>query len=231
MGPVAAAPLKVTDLSRTTGVSVETIKYYVREGLLPPGESVRANKTVYTDEHARRLLLIHALRNVGGLTLAATRQVLDAFDQFTDDPRVAFHLAFDALSPAQALEGPPGEPAPADRDLQRDTDQLLELVGWHFGERTPAAELELMDALVRVRALLYPDLDLAELAPFASAVKALTELEMKWRPLRRETTVEELQLTVLKTVLFERVLVALRRLARESLRDQILQAQGRITRK
>ena len=41
---------------------------------------------------------------------------------------------------------------------------------------------------------------------------------------------EELQLTVLKTVLFERVLVAMRRLARESLRDHILQVQGRVTR-
>lgn len=222
--------MKISDLSRQTGVSVETIKFYVREGLIPPGQSLRANKTAYTEAHAQRLKLIQALRDVGGLSVAATRRILDAFDQWSDDPRVAFHLAFDALSPLAAKDHEPAAGDAAVADLHRGVDHMLAEVGLDFGERSPTAEHELVDAIMKVRDYLYPDLDAVELAPLASAVKALTEIEMHWRPLRRETTVEELQLTVLKTVLFERVLVAMRRLARESLRDHILQAQGRITR-
>ncbi len=224
--------MKISELSRATGVSVETIKFYVREGLIPAGESVRANRTDYTDAHAKRILLIRALRDVGGLPLSSTLRVLDAFDQWGDDPRVAFHLAFDALSTAapNAAHSPQPVAAPAPDTLRRDVDALLAEVGWQFGERTPAAEVELMDAISKVRDYLYPDLTVQELKPLAQRVDELTGFEMHWRPLRRDTALEELQLTVIKTVLFEKVLVALRRLARESIRDRILESQGRVTR-
>jgi len=211
---------------------VETIKFYVREGLIPPGVSVRANRTDYTDAHAKRILLIRALRDVGGLPLSSTLRVLDAFDQWGEDPRVAFHSAFDALSTAAPKAAATSQPLPdpATADLRRDVDALLDQVGWRFGEYVPAVELELMDAISKVRDYLYPDLAVEELKPLAQRIDELTAFEMRWRPLRRETALEELQLTVIKTVLFEKVLVALRRLARESIRDRILESQGRVTR-
>lgn len=225
-----AATLTIAELSRRTGVPAETIKFYVREGLLPPGESVRANKTVYTQDHAQRLALVRVMREVGGLSIATIRRILDAFDRWSDDPRVAFHLAFDALSPLANEPDVPEARAGADRHLEQDVAALLRDAGWEFGERVPAAERELADALASVREHLYPDMAVGELLPLVKAVHALTHMEMHWRPLRRETAVEELQLTFLKTILFERVFVALRRLARESIRDQILQMQGRVTR-
>jgi len=220
--------LKIADLSRLSGVPAETIKFYVREGLLPPGESLRANKTVYTRDHLQRLALVRAMREIGGLSIAAIKRIVEAFDQWGDDPRIAFHMAFDALSPLANEQAPSGVPVGVNRSLLDDTDALLRTAGWDFGERVPAAELELADALASVREHLYPDLAVEELLPLTKAVHALTDLEMHWRGLRRETAVEELQLTFLKTILFERVLVALRRLARESIRDQILQAEGRV---
>lgn len=223
-----SSPLKISDLSRLSRVPAETIKFYVREGLLPPGESLRPNKTVYTQDHVRRLALVRALREIGGLGIASIRRILEAFDQGADDPRIAFHMAFDALSPLANEPAAPLTPPGGDRSLRDDTDAMLRTAGWDFGERFPAAELELVDALASVREHLYPDLAPAELLPLTNAVHALTDLEMHWRPLNRDTAVEELQLTFLKTILFERVFVALRRLARESIRDQILQAQGRV---
>ncbi|MDN6137018.1 MAG: MerR family transcriptional regulator [Corynebacterium sp.] len=37
----------MAELSRITGVSVSTIKYYVREGLLAPGEAISKNQALY----------------------------------------------------------------------------------------------------------------------------------------------------------------------------------------
>lgn len=224
----AASALTISELSRQSGVPAETIKFYVREGLLPPGESVRANKTVYTSDHLRRLALVRAMREIGGLGIASIKRIAEAFDQWSDDPRIAFHMAFDALSPLANEPAAPVTPPGPGRSLRDDTDALLRAAGWDFGERVPAAELELVDALASVREHLYPDLAVDELLPLAQAIHRLTDLEMHWRGLRRETAVEELQLTFLKTILFERVFVALRRLARESIRDHLLQAEGRV---
>lgn len=53
---------------------------YLREGLLPPGERIEANQARYSDEHVRRLRLIQALMRLGGLSVAAARDVLGAID-------------------------------------------------------------------------------------------------------------------------------------------------------
>ncbi len=37
--------MRITELAETTGVPPATVKYYVREGLLPAGTRVRDNRT------------------------------------------------------------------------------------------------------------------------------------------------------------------------------------------
>ena len=61
--------MRVAELSRRSGVSVASIKYYLREGLLPPGELTSPNQAHYDEEHLRRLRLVRALLDVGGLTV------------------------------------------------------------------------------------------------------------------------------------------------------------------
>ena len=53
--------MRIAELSRDSGVPVPTIKYYVREGLLPPGELTSPNQAQYDASHLRRLRLIRAL--------------------------------------------------------------------------------------------------------------------------------------------------------------------------
>jgi DNA-binding transcriptional MerR regulator len=72
--------VKIGDLSEETGVSVASIKYYVREGLLPPGERMGRNAVSYDRSHARRLRLIRALREIGGLPVEVIRSVLETAD-------------------------------------------------------------------------------------------------------------------------------------------------------
>ncbi|WAL64980.1 MerR family transcriptional regulator [Amycolatopsis cynarae] len=73
--------MRMAELSRESGVPVATIKYYLREGLLPPGERTSPNQARYGEEHVRRLRLVRALLEVGGLTVAAVREVVEAIDQ------------------------------------------------------------------------------------------------------------------------------------------------------
>ncbi|GAA3681083.1 DNA-binding transcriptional MerR regulator [Lentzea atacamensis] len=72
--------MRVGELSKRSGVPVPTIKYYLREGLLPAGVLTSPNQAHYDDEHLRRLRLVRALVDVGGLSIAAVRDVLAAID-------------------------------------------------------------------------------------------------------------------------------------------------------
>ncbi len=72
--------MKMRELSSTTGVPVGTIKFYLREGLLPSGELSSPNQASYGDEHVRRVRLIRGVVEVGGLSIAAARRVIEAID-------------------------------------------------------------------------------------------------------------------------------------------------------
>lgn len=88
--------MRVAELSRRSGVSVASIKYYLREGLLPPGELTSPNQAHYGEAHLRRLRLVRALLDVGGLTVAGARDVLAA----VDDEQVLLHHALGAAQDA-----------------------------------------------------------------------------------------------------------------------------------
>ncbi|MEU6643809.1 MerR family transcriptional regulator [Saccharomonospora sp. NPDC046836] len=71
----------MAELSRESGVAIATIKYYQREGLLPPGERTGPNQARYDQSHVQRLKLVRALLEVGGLSVAAVRDVVDEIDE------------------------------------------------------------------------------------------------------------------------------------------------------
>ncbi len=62
--------MRMAALSEASGVPVPTIKFYLREGLLPPGHRTSPNQSQYDDEHVRRLALIRSLTEIGGYSLA-----------------------------------------------------------------------------------------------------------------------------------------------------------------
>lgn len=73
--------MKISELSAATEVSVPTLKYYLREGLLPPGEALTRTSASYGEGHVERVRLIRALTGVGGLSLMTTKAVLEAISQ------------------------------------------------------------------------------------------------------------------------------------------------------
>ena len=69
-----AAALRIDDLAQQAGLTVDTIRYYQREGLLPPAE--RCGRTnVYGPEHLERLERIKELQ-ARRFSLAAIRALL-----------------------------------------------------------------------------------------------------------------------------------------------------------
>jgi len=73
--------MKIGELPTRTGTPVETIRYYEREGLLPPPARTAANYRIYGEPHVERLLLVRNCRALD-MTLDEIRRLL----RFCDDP-------------------------------------------------------------------------------------------------------------------------------------------------
>lgn len=198
--------MRISDLSRASGVPIPTIKYYLREGILATGQRTAANQASYDEGHLRRLRLVRVLTDVGGLRIAAVRDVLAAIED-------ASLPMTDMLSVAhRALE--PDSPDASDELVaaSAEIDAWLEALGWTVSADAPA-RATLAEALVALRGLGWdvgPEV-FRRYALHADAVAA-DEIEFVAASESRDGAVEA---TVVGTVVFERVLAALRRLAEE----------------
>jgi DNA-binding transcriptional MerR regulator len=69
--------MKMRELEQRSGVGRETIRYYIRMGLLPEPARPKPNVADYDDEHVRRLGVIKRLQAERYLPLGFIKQVLD----------------------------------------------------------------------------------------------------------------------------------------------------------
>lgn len=70
--------MRMRELEKASGVGRETIRYYIREGLLPEPDRASRNSAFYSDEHVSRLRAIKRLQEERFLPLAVIRTLLDA---------------------------------------------------------------------------------------------------------------------------------------------------------
>lgn len=213
--------MRLSQLSAAAGLSPTTVKWYLRIGLLPRGEATATNQAIYDDAHLHRLRLIRALVEVGGLRTEAVREVLAAID----DPHRPMN---DVLSVARrACAHDDAEPSLRSTEL---TDSFLAHRGWDVDPTSPARR-ELAAVLSAVAALQPAIGDIVTgpvvtgpvneedsvielLDPYADAVEPLAETEIAntRSDLPRDLLTERV---VAGTVLMERALAALRKLAQE----------------
>lgn len=196
--------MRISELSATSGVPIATLKFYLREGLLPPGDPVARNQATYDERHLRRLRLIRALTEVGKLSLRDVRAVLEA----AVNPAIPIH---DLLGTAQyALE--PSTPATTDRAAQATVDAALVDLGWQVSSDAPARRT-LAYAVATLRDLGWTVAP-ADLVRYARAVDELARREASLGDgsADRERLVERM---VTGSVVFEAILGAFRRLAHE----------------
>lgn len=201
--------MRIAELSRDSGVPVPTIKYYVREGLLEPGELTSPNQAQYDESHLRRLKLIRALAEVGGLSIAAMRDLLAA----ASSPATSLH---DALGKAQYATTPQYSYQASDAARQASTRQADEIIherGWQIRPDSPARQL-LVEVLAALRDLGQDDL-LTLANAYAGPAEQIAAADVAV-VLARQGLDSQLQGVIIGTVLGDTLLAALRRLAEEN---------------
>lgn len=120
--------LRMAELSRRSELSVPTIKYYLREGLLPPGRRTSVNQAVYDQGHLDRLRLIRALTSVANLPLSKVRGVIEAVSEQASEVD-AMALTQDTLI---------GEVEVDDTDASAVLDAAITARGWNCETSSPA---------------------------------------------------------------------------------------------
>jgi DNA-binding transcriptional MerR regulator len=194
----------MSELARRSGLPVATIKFYLREGLLHPGEATAATRAAYDESHLRRLRLVRALVEVADLRLDAVRQVLTAVEDRTLPMHQVVGAAHTQLSRTTSGTGASAE------SLAR-VDELLARRGWRVAESS-AHRQALARALDGLRSVDHEVSDeLLEVYAAAMADVAGREVAAALGS-DREDAVER---AVVGTLLLEPVLLAVRRLAQE----------------
>ncbi|GFE07622.1 MerR family transcriptional regulator [Streptomyces caniferus] len=210
--------MRIGELSRTTGVPVPTIKYYVREGLMPPGELTSPNQATYGEAHERRLRLIRALLDVGGMKVAEIADVLTAID----DPVRPLHKVLGAAADRLGnvgVEHDDTESAAA----QAVVADLVSRRGWRTHDSDPAAA-DLSMALASMARLGHGAF-VEVLDDYADAAEQVARADLGY--VDRRVSVEDMvESVVIGTVLGEAVFNALRRLAHVDASAKLYGADG-----
>lgn len=190
--------MRISELSRRSGVPIATIKYYLREDLLHSGELTAATQAHYDDSHLGRLRLIRALLGPGRLSIAAIKGVLAV----VDDPPEAPHQLLGGASAALAAE---------DRE---EVDlgpaaAIVQQLGWRIEPGTT----EMRDLALALRAIDEAELRLLDggVERYAEVIGELAVAELDTVSL--DSPERAVRQAVLGTILIEPLLLALRRLA------------------
>ncbi|AXK46255.1 MerR family transcriptional regulator [Brachybacterium saurashtrense] len=208
--------MKISKLSARTGLPVGTLKYYLREGLMPSGRRTSRTAAEYDDSHVERALLVRALTDVGGLGIAAVQRVVAVIDA----PEPA---RLDVLATAQdALLG--GHSRDLERDQERadggradqecadgEGSRAREWAEGH-GWRTFPEDLLVgrLDRAWEACEQAGVALDEADLHRYARAMEEVAEVDVEAVPVG---AAEAVRRVVVGTVMVEPVLSALRLMA------------------
>ncbi|WP_417541112.1 MerR family transcriptional regulator [Microbacterium maritypicum] len=192
--------MRISELSAQAGVTVPTIKYYLREGLLPEGERSSATQAAYSEKHVERLRVIRALLDAG-VSIAETRRVLGALD----DPPAS---ANDLLGTAHAAITPPVDEA---LDLT-EAELLVAGLGWKPGMCDPAVLHAVARALQGLERVGFSVQD-AVMAEYLASMRRIADAEIAGVP--EESAEAAVRYVVLGSVLVEPLLLALRRVAQQ----------------
>ena len=198
--------MRISELAVVTGVPVATMKYYVREGLLPPGRAITPRLSEYDEEHVRRLRLLRALREVGGVPVTRLRALVGALE-VGQSPMSLLEQTANALAPVAPT------PGPGRADAREMVGQVLDEAGWRVRPDGPDRE-NLAAALEVLAEFTGGPVPGQAIAPYVRAADDLARHEIgHLDPGRGDAAL--LQQMVVGQVLFGQVLGALRRLAEE----------------
>jgi DNA-binding transcriptional MerR regulator len=198
--------MRIAELSQRTGVPVPTIKYYLREGLLPAGELTSPNQAQYDDRHVQRLRLVRVLLDVGRLPIATIRDLLTQLDQ--PDPDV--HEVLGRALPATVGTRETTDPQLLEAAHER-VRALVKQRGWLVSDnaRTRQSVAEVVAAFQQVGA------DVEDLLEhYADLVEQIAVHDLRFVA-QASGNEGKLHAAVVGSILGDSLLAALRRMAQE----------------
>jgi DNA-binding transcriptional MerR regulator len=175
---VSGGVVRISDLSRLSGVSIPTIKFYLREGLLEPGVPTARNQADYDSTHLRRVRMIRTLTSVGALDLASVRRLLAA----VDDRRLPVEDLYRAISAVLCPQN--GRPA-GEGELQPCLDEVgvyLEGLGWGAEAQRREPAVQVLTEVVFALRELGCEADLSVFDGMARLAQALAVVEVEEMP-------------------------------------------------
>ncbi|MFJ9122573.1 MULTISPECIES: MerR family transcriptional regulator [unclassified Streptomyces] len=204
--------MRLAELSERSGVPVGTIKYYLREGLLPQGERISATQAAYGEAHLRRLGLIRAMIQIGRIPVATVREVLGHVDD--ESLGTTFRLGAALWAMPQPPEAPADDPLTA--EVTEAVDRFLGDMDWQnareIGVLSPSyrALVTTIVTLTRLGFSRGPEI----LAQYAHLMEEVAQLDLDQLDTYEDDS-EKVELAVAAAVLYDPLLLALRRLAQE----------------
>jgi len=216
--------MKISELSQASEIPLPTIKFYIREGLLPAGERTAKNQADYGVRHVERLALIRALREQGGLSIDVIARVLSAAAEAPQNKDFV-------IAAVNALEHPRQVAVDVSTESYAAAQQILLSLtkrrGWRI-EPDDGALRDAAKALAVVLGSFVPEDERAiEVYAEAAELVAQHEIPEDWAP---ETNPDAaLRYALLGTVLFEPFILALRRMANVARTRKVLKRPRRST--
>ncbi|GAA2868873.1 MerR family transcriptional regulator [Actinoplanes cyaneus] len=198
--------MRISDLSREAGVPVHTIKFYLRQGLLPPGERTSRNQAIYGTPHVHRLRLIRALTTIGRLDLASVQILLAAMS----DQSLPLPGLFDVMNRViDPLEEDAAEDDEVLAEVRRDVNDFISARGWNVALDAPARHrFEVICTTLRQLGCEHP---MDYFTAYAEAAELLSRMELDLL----NPGAADRGATVARDVLFDGAFSALRRMAQE----------------
>jgi DNA-binding transcriptional MerR regulator len=194
--------VRISELAERTGVPVHTLKFYLREGVLMPGEARSRTRSDYGEEHVERVRLVRALVEHGQVPLTGVRAVVAALEAPPPQRHDLLGVAHCAL-PGARPDGPVSE----------DVAALVARLGWRVSPDAPALA-SLSAALEGTHEAGVP-LAEEDLRRYAEAMRGVAEVDLDIA-LAAPGPADALRIVVLGTVVVDPVLIALRRVAQEA---------------
>lgn len=200
--------MRMAELSGRSGVPIPTIRYYMREGLIAPGHLTSPNQANYDDSHVRALKLVRTLIEVGGLSIARVREVLDFV-------RAKEARVFPTLGGIQYALSPERDVVKDDifRAAEARVEQLVAARHWQVRPDNPA-RISLADAIATLTRLGHDDV-IDKLDAYADAAHQLAKREVP-DLFERESVESIAEGVIAYDILGDAILSALRRLAQET---------------
>jgi AcrR family transcriptional regulator len=73
--------MRISELSRLSGVPIPRIRYYVQKGILPKPIKAKTTSAYYSDEHVERLKIIGKMHQRKSLSVAVIKEMIDSVSE------------------------------------------------------------------------------------------------------------------------------------------------------